>query len=163
MGAGCANEACTLPPVPIGPAAALIFPPIVTFPPIENALTASSVFRTTTKSVISAPICNPQPKPPVAMHEGADHEPSGKRAMTRPDPALPENTNPALRTWKTARPEIRSMSHDVHIAHSNSLGRGLTSGPLQDCLGYRIESRFRVCWIGYRLKFSNGPKVYSAE
>jgi hypothetical protein len=104
MGAGCAKLAWTLPPVPIGPAAALIFPPIVTFPPIENARTASSVLSTTTKSVISAPIWSPQPRPPVAMHEGADHEPSGRRAMTRPEPALPEKTNPAFKTWKTASP-----------------------------------------------------------
>jgi hypothetical protein len=42
----------------------------------------------------------------VAMHDGADQEPSGSRAMTRPEPALPEKTKPALRTWKTARPVV---------------------------------------------------------
>ena len=44
--------------------------------------------------------------PPVAMHDGADQDPSGSRAMTRPEPALPEKTNPALMTWKTARPRV---------------------------------------------------------
>ena len=108
MGAGCARLAWTLPPVPIGPAAALMLPPMVTFPPRENARTASSLLRTMTKSVISAPIWRPQPTPPVAIQDGADHEPSGKRAMTRPEPAFPEKTNPAFRTWKMARPMLRS-------------------------------------------------------
>lgn len=104
MGAGCASEACTLAPVPIGPAAALTLPPTVTLPPIENARTASSLLSTMTKSVMSAPIWRPQPTPPVAMHEGADQDPSGRRAMMRPDPAFPENTNPALMTEITTRP-----------------------------------------------------------
>jgi hypothetical protein len=56
IGAGWAKLAWTAPPVPMGPAAAEIFPPIVTFPPMENALTESSLFRTITKSVMSAPI-----------------------------------------------------------------------------------------------------------
>jgi hypothetical protein len=107
IGAGWARVAWTLPPVPIGPAVALTLPPMVTFPPRENARTASSLLRTITKSVISAPICRPQPTPPVAMQDGADHEPSGKREMTRPEPAFPEKTKPALRTWKTARPGVR--------------------------------------------------------
>jgi len=98
MGAGCAKDACTLPPVPIGPADALMFPPIVIFPPIENALTESSLFSTMTKSVISAPIWRPHPSPPVAMHDGADQEPSGRRAMTTPEPAFPEKTKPAFST-----------------------------------------------------------------
>jgi len=72
---------------------------------MEKARTASSLLRTMTKSVISAPIWRPHPRPPVAMQEGADHEPSGSRAMTIPEPAFPENTNPALITWKMARPE----------------------------------------------------------
>ena len=109
IGAGCAKLACTLPPVPIGPAVAAIFPPIVTFPPRENALTASSLFKTTTKSVMSAPIWRPHPRPPVAMQDGADQEPSGSRAITSPEPAFPLNTNPALRTWKMARPEFDAM------------------------------------------------------
>jgi hypothetical protein len=56
IGAGWAKLDWTAPPVPIGPAVAEIFPPIVMFPPIENALTESSLFRTITKSVMSAPI-----------------------------------------------------------------------------------------------------------
>lgn len=105
MGVGVVASAdSTLPPVPMGPAVALTAPPTVTFPPCENARTASSVRSTMTKSVMSAPIWRPQPRPPVAMHEGADQEPSGRRAMTRPEPALPEKTNPAFRIWKTARP-----------------------------------------------------------
>ena len=104
IGAGCARLAWTLPPVPMGPAAALMLPPIVTFPPREKARTASSLLRTMTKSVISAPIWRPQPMPPVAMHDGADHDPSGKRPMTRPEPAFPEKTKPALMTSKMARP-----------------------------------------------------------
>jgi hypothetical protein len=98
MGAGCASEACKLPPVPMGPAVALMLPPIVTLPPNENARTASSLLRTITKSVMSAPICKPHPTPPVAMHDGADHDPSARREMTRPDPALPEKTKPAFAT-----------------------------------------------------------------
>ena len=39
------------------------------------------------------------------MQLGADHEPSGRRAMTIPEPALPEKTNPALMTWKMASPD----------------------------------------------------------
>ena len=104
IGAGCASVAWTAPPVPMGPAAAEMLPPMVTFPPNANARTASSLFSTMTKSVMSAPIWRPHPTPPVAMHEGADHEPSGSRAMTRPEPALPENTKPALITEKMARP-----------------------------------------------------------
>ena len=88
----------------MGPAAALMFPPMVTLPPMENARTASSLLRIMTKSVMSAPIWRPQPTPPVAIQDGADHDPSGRRAMTRPEPALPEKTKPALITEKTARP-----------------------------------------------------------
>ena len=104
IGAGCAKLAWTEPPVPMGPAEAEMLPPTVTLPPMANARTASSELRTTTKSVMSAPACRPQPTPPVAMHDGADHEPSGMRAMTSPEPALPEKTKPALRTEKIARP-----------------------------------------------------------
>jgi hypothetical protein len=95
-----------LPPVPIGPAVAATLPPIVMFPPKEKARTASSELRTMTKSVTSAPIWRPHPNPPVAMHDGADHEPSGSLAMTIPEPTLPEKTKPALITWNTARPEV---------------------------------------------------------
>ncbi len=155
IGAGCARLAWTLPPVPIGPAVALTFPPMVTFPPRENARTASSLLRTITKSVISAPICRPQPTPPVAMHDGADHEPSGKREMTRPEPAFPEKTKPALRTWKTARPRVRRMSNwgetGIRIRRSRSRD---TSCTMQNDLGNRVESRFRVVRISFGKGFS---------
>ena len=39
------------------------------------------------------------------MQDGADHEPSGSRAITSPEPAFPEKTKPALMTWNTAKPE----------------------------------------------------------
>jgi hypothetical protein len=145
MGAGLASEAAMFPPVPRGPAAAetpplrqLIHnrerdssPPTVTFPPRENALTASSELSTMTTSVMSAcqlpptcsqfrdgspaPICSPHPTPAVAMQDGADQDPSGRRAMTIPDPALPENTNPALRMVNTARPDISSTLYALYL------------------------------------------------
>ena len=122
MGAGCANVACTAPPVPMGPAAAETFPPMVTFPPKANARTASSLLSTMTKSVMSAPIWSPQPTPPVAMHDGADHEPSGSRAMTSPEPALPEKTNPALSTENIARPAVRVARRPVVVLMEKRVG-----------------------------------------
>ena len=119
MGAGFASDAEICPPVPIGPAAAEMPPPTVTLPPLENALTASSELSTMTTSVKSsrqlpgaakadmdspAPICRPHPTPAVAIQLGALQLPSGRRAMTSPEPALPEKTNPALRMVNTARP-----------------------------------------------------------
>jgi hypothetical protein len=73
----------------------------------------------------------------VAMQLGADQLPSGNRATTSPDPALPENTKPALRMVNTARPII---SHD---------NVKLASGFLQNGLGDRIERSLWVRWIGY--------------
>lgn len=77
---------------------------MVKFPPFANARTASSLLRTTTNSDRSAPAWRPNPTPPVPMHEGADQDPSGKRAMTTPDPTLALQTKPALTTVKMARP-----------------------------------------------------------
>ena len=91
-------------PVPMGPAAALRLPPIVKLPARPNDRTASSLFMTTTNSVMSAPAWKPNPTPPVIIQLGADHEPSGKRAVTTPLPALPLHTKPALTTVKMARP-----------------------------------------------------------
>ena len=54
-----------------------------------------------------APICRPHPTPAVAIQLGADHDPSASRAMTIPEPALPEKTNPALRIVNTARPNYQ--------------------------------------------------------
>jgi len=53
-------------------------------------------------SLKSAPICSPNPTPPVAMHEGADQVPPSRRAMTTPLPAFPDQTKPALSTVKMA-------------------------------------------------------------
>lgn len=144
IGAGCARLAWTLPPVPMGPAVALMLPPMVTFPPRENARTASSLLRTMTKSVISAPIWRPQPTPPVAMQDGADHEPSGKRDMTRPEPAFPEKTKPALRTWKMARPCVGASGVSGDRREN---GRRGTSRTLENDLGDGVESRFGVVRI----------------
>src|SRR5258706_14093019 len=90
----------------MGPAVALMFPPIVTFPPIENARTASSDLSTTTKSVTSAPIWKPHPTPPVAIQEGADQEPSGSLAITIPEPACPEKTKPVANVVSTGFWEV---------------------------------------------------------
>ena len=77
------------------------------------------------------------------MQDGADHEPSGNRAITSPDPAFPENTNPALMTWNTANPnnrkrmrarimgrQIRVLSEIGRVKENKDLGRaaGLLSG-----------------------------------
>jgi hypothetical protein len=139
MGAGLVRLDCTAPPVPTGPAAALMFPPTVTLPPKEKALTASSEFSTTTKSVMSAPIWRPQPTPAVPMQEGADQEPSGSLAMTRPEPALPEKTNPALRTWKIASPVVDVESQLPLSAHYIFAKERCTSRALQDSFGNRIK------------------------
>lgn len=61
------------------------------------------VLRIMTKSVISPPICAPQPTPAVAMADGADQRPSGRRATTSPVPTRPVNTNPTLITVRNYR------------------------------------------------------------
>lgn len=76
---------------------------MVKLPPLANAEIASSLLRTTTNSLRSAPIWSPNPTPPVAMQDGADQVPSGRRAITIPDPALPDQTKPAFKTVKMAR------------------------------------------------------------
>lgn len=60
--------------------------------------------RIKTKSVSSKPIWPPKPAPPVAIALGADHEPSGRRAITRPEPNRAEPRKPALMTVRIARP-----------------------------------------------------------
>jgi len=72
--------------------AQLLFPPIVTLPPMENALTESSLFKTMTKSVRSAPIRSPRPSPSMPIQDGVDHELSGNRAITTPGLAIPQGT-----------------------------------------------------------------------
>ncbi|KAH3686961.1 hypothetical protein WICPIJ_002059 [Wickerhamomyces pijperi] len=89
---------------PKGPAAKETFPPKVMDPAWANELTASLVFKINTKSVNSNPICPPAPAPAVTMAEGGDHDPSGNLATMTPDPALPENKNPAFKTVITASP-----------------------------------------------------------
>ena len=51
------------------------FPPKVTLSPLLKALTASSVLRTTTKSVTSIPPCAPNPTPTTPIQDGADQVP----------------------------------------------------------------------------------------
>jgi hypothetical protein len=60
--------------------------------------------RMKTKSVSSKPIWPPKPPPTVAIADGADQVPSGRRATTMPDPNRPEPRNPALKTVITASP-----------------------------------------------------------
>jgi hypothetical protein len=79
-------------------------PPSVSEPACEKVLTALASLRMKTKSVSSKPICPPKPAPPVAMADGADHDPSGSRAMTSPLPKRAEPRKPALITVRIARP-----------------------------------------------------------
>lgn len=71
---------------------------------MEKVLTAEASLRMKTKSVSSKPIWPPNPAPPVAMADGADQEPSGRRATTRPEPNRAEPRKPALMTVRMARP-----------------------------------------------------------
>src|SRR5437660_510117 len=96
---------------PTGPAATLASAPSVTFPPLENARTALSVLSTITKSVTSAPICGPQPAPPVPMNDGPD-QPCPVRATTTPSPAFPLKIKPAFTTLIMANPRARRRIPD---------------------------------------------------
>lgn len=146
MGAGFAKLDCTPAPVPMGPAVALMFPPSVRFPPSEKALTASSLLSTTTKSVMSAPICRPHPTPAVPIHDGADHSPVGRREMTRPDPAFPEKTKPALRTWNTARPDVAAL---VSLRLVASQHQSPARSPLARCrTAFGIAFSADSGWVG---------------
>ena len=100
----CTRLAETAAPVPMGPTAVARLPPNDKLPAMPNERTASSLFITMTYSVKSAPIWNPKPTPAVTTQLGADHDPSGSRATTTPLPALPDHTNPALKTVNIARP-----------------------------------------------------------
>lgn len=68
--------------------------------------------------MISAPICAPNPTPPVAIAVGALHLPSGNFATTMPLPARPLHKNPALTTVKIARP-LASLMTETGIIVSN--------------------------------------------
>lgn len=57
-----------------------------------------------TKSETSIPISNPPPSPAIPMAEGADQDPSGRRARTIPLPPLAVTRNPAFTTDRMARP-----------------------------------------------------------
>ena len=73
-------------------------------PACEGADGGGVVERMKTKSVISTPIWPPKPPPTVAMAEGADQVPSGRRAMMRPRAERAEPRKPALMTVMMARP-----------------------------------------------------------
>jgi hypothetical protein len=88
----------------MGPAAMDTFPPSVREPAWLKVLTALASLRMKTKSVSSKPIWPPKPAPPVAMAVGALQLPSGRRAMTRPEPKRAEPRKPALMTVRMARP-----------------------------------------------------------
>ena len=89
---------------PTGPAAREMFAPKLRDPCCANVLTAEALLRMKTKSVSSKPICPPKPPPTVAMADGADHEPSDKRATTTPEPNRPDPRKPAFMTVTTAKP-----------------------------------------------------------
>lgn len=80
------------------------FPPSVSDPAWANVRTAEASFRIKTKSVSSKPICPPKPPPIVPIAEGADHDPSARRATTTPEPNRAVPRKPALKTVRIARP-----------------------------------------------------------
>lgn len=128
---------------------------MVKLPVVANARTASSEFKTITlfslpnvieslvfkcrkisnmnydqvthNSLKSAPICNPNPTPPVAIQLGADQVPSANRESTTPEPALPDQTKPSLMMVKIASPVrirytvlhqwFRSRIHGSDVRH----------------------------------------------
>lgn len=92
----------------------------MTYTALTLVLTARE-FKTTRKSVISAPAWLPTPRPAVPIALGADHavasgerasggeayhdsHPSSSLAITTPDPARAENKKPALKMVKMAKP-----------------------------------------------------------
>jgi hypothetical protein len=89
---------------PTGPSATETLPPSVKLPACENVRTAWSSLRMKTKSVSSRPINPPKPPPTVAIAEGADQEPSGRRATRMPDPNRREPRKPARVTVQITRP-----------------------------------------------------------
>jgi hypothetical protein len=77
-----------------------------------------------TKSVSSKPIWPPTPAPTVPTAEGADHEPSARRATTMPEPKRPEPTKPALRTVRMARPFALARTEGGMILSGPKAWRG---------------------------------------
>ena len=118
--------------LPTGPAAMETFPPSVKLPTCANVLTALASLRMKTKSVSSKPICPPNPPPTVPIADGADHEPSARRATTTPLPKRPEPRKPALKTVRMARP----------LALARIWGGMILSGP-KACRGSMKEARMR--------------------
>lgn len=71
------------------------------------------------------------------MQLGALQLPSGRRATTIPEPALPLNTKPALRMVKTARP-LCQLNHLV-LSLVRRPTSTLTLAAEEDLLGDRVE------------------------
>ena len=72
---------------------------------------ASRSPQTITKSVTCAPICGPQPAPPVPMNDGPD-QPCWVRATTTPSPAFPLIIKPAFTTLMMASPRAFRRMRD---------------------------------------------------
>lgn len=83
--------------------------------------TADASFRMKTKSVSSKPICPPKPPPIVPMAEGADHDPSARRATTTPEPKRAVPRKPALKTVRIASPYI-ALTSVCGVHRASSLG-----------------------------------------
>lgn len=96
----------------------------------------------------SAPICKPNPTPPVAMQLGADHVPSSSRAITIPLPNFPDQTKPALRIVKIAKLSVGHVS-ELGLRSRGSGGRvGSPFRFAEDCLWDGVEGRRRIVGIG---------------
>ena len=79
------------------------------------------------------------------MQLGADQLPSGSLAMTRPDPAFPEKTKPALTMVKTANPGSRAKISTQSLVTQVS---DLTFGSQEDSFGNGIECGLGMSWVG---------------
>jgi hypothetical protein len=66
-------------------------------------------------------LCPPKPAPTVPMAEGADHEPSARRATTTPEPNRAVPRKPALKTERIARPYAWLDAHALTLALSSHL------------------------------------------
>lgn len=113
----------------------------MTEPACEKVRTALGSLRIKTKSVSSKPIWPPKPPPTVAMADGADQVPSGRRAMTSPEPKRAEPKKPALRTVIMASP----------LARDRTSGGMILSGP-KDWVGSMKEARILAAFLHSPLK-----------
>jgi hypothetical protein len=75
-----------------------------------------------TKSVSSKPICPPNPPPIVPIAEGADQEPSARRATTTPEPNRAVPRKPALKTVRMARPYALCQKSASNVNRGGSAG-----------------------------------------